>query len=80
MNLNAIIRRLLRVPPPKLSADDDVAIAERTLGRQLPTPFRVSERLREFLVQTRVDTKPGGPWFYIDGYTGEVRMWGTPPR
>jgi hypothetical protein len=84
MNTMSALRHLLGREPLRLSKADALSIArtkyDRTYGCPLPKPLKVCERLSAYIVATRIDTQPTGPWFEIDGYTGRVRRWVEPTR
>jgi hypothetical protein len=76
MKCHAAIRRVLGWPEMPISKDAALSIARELLGRELACPLEVSERLTGFCVRTGLGRRPAGPWFDIDGYSGNIRRWG----
>jgi hypothetical protein len=83
MGFLAAIRRILGWQPIRLTKGDALAIARahsiKEFGYELCEPIRIAEGLTCLQIQTQTDHAPGGPWYKIDGYTGEIREWGVPP-
>jgi hypothetical protein len=78
MEILPFVRSLLFIDPLRLSKDDAARVAESALGRPLPEPFDVRERLNVYVISTKLNASPGGPWFIIDGHSGHVLRYGQP--
>lgn len=75
------LRYVFRIPPPKVSAEDALRIAEHHCNEKgwgWIEPESISG-LREWKVYAHKDIK-GGPWVVIDNQTGEVLRSGCPTR
>jgi hypothetical protein len=81
MTLNALVRKVLRIPEPRFSADQALEIAQRECAnRGLGIGHAVVvERLRTWLVW--VDSaRKGCPWVLVDQQSGEIVKFSQLPR
>jgi len=76
MTYHAVIRRILGWREMPISKDAAIAIAQELLDRELTGRLEVIERLTGFYIRTGLGRRPAGPWFEIDGYSGNIRRWG----
>jgi hypothetical protein len=80
--LRQFARFLRRLPPLTISRERAEQIARRECqqrGWEWTPRAKVYEHLRTYFAVSATDTRPGGGWVVIDGYTGKVLSAGRPP-
>jgi hypothetical protein len=83
LNFLKLCRTLLRIPVPSITPGQAVLVARKecdSRGLVWTEPVIVQASLYKYRVVTRANTRPVGPWFEIDIYTGEILKSGVPLR
>jgi hypothetical protein len=79
--LARVLRAVLRMPPPSITPEEAVSIAQAEWERQgFEARPRVEEHLKEYVVWMYRDVVGGNQAVYVDIYSGVITRVKTLPR